>query len=223
MCAAPDGGRIAARLSGGGVLAWSLPDGERIAEHEASLLARGIAFLPDGSTLITGDDAALMTWGGDVPEPPAGGFVPSFPARLAPKRSTLTIDDVDRIPWLAHVDLDAWPGPEDAAVSALSRYEAELAAPVERAIRGLHRDDVRAHAEEIGARVRASTNIPYDPGEDPWHPPTAAVDTAVYVAETLAGYVALDWPVPDDLQTLWAWYEAGRWPGAVSDGTLVVY
>ena len=97
-------------------------------------------------------------------------------------------------------------------LSALNRYEVELAAPVERAIRGLHRDDVRAHAEEIGARVRASTNVAYDPDEDPWHPPTAAVDTAVYVAETLAGYVGLGWPVPDDLRTLWAWYETGRWP-----------
>ena len=108
-------------------------------------------------------------------------------------------------------------------LSALNRYEVELAAPVERAIRGLHRDDVRAHAEEIGAHVRASTNVAYDPDEDPWHLPTAAVDTAVYVAETLAGYVGLGWPVPDDLRTLWAWYETGRWPGAISDGALVVY
>ena len=149
--------------------------------------------------------------------------MPTFPARFAPKPATPLLAAVESISWLAHADLDAWPGPEDADVSALNRYEVELAAPVERAIRGLHRDDVRAHAEEIGARVRASTDVAYDPDEDPWHPPTAAVDTAVYVAETLAGYVGLGWPVPDDLRTLWAWYETGRWPGAISDGALVVY
>lgn len=143
------------------------------------------------------------------------------PARFAPRPATPLLAAVESIPRLAHADLDAWPGPEDADVSALNRYEVELAAPVERAIRGLHRDDVRAHAEEIGARVRASTNVPYDPDGAPWHPPTAAVELAV--AETLVGYVGLGWPVPDDLRTLWAWYEAGRWPGAVSDGALVVY
>ena len=217
VCAAPDGRRIAARLSGGGVLVWS--DGERIGEHEASLLARGIAFA--GETLVTGDDAALMTWGGGVPEPDPALFVPTFRARFARRSATPLLAAVESIPWLAHADLDAWPGPEDPAVAALNRYEVELAAPVERAIRGLHRDDVRAHAEEIGARVRSAA--PYEATEDPWHPPTASVEIAGYVAETLAGYVGLGWPVPDDLLTLWAWYEEGRWPGAVRDGALVVY
>jgi hypothetical protein len=80
---------------------------------------------------------------------------------------------------------------------------------------------VEAAGERV--RARARTAVAYDPEEDPWHAPTSAVHLAAYVAETLAGFVALGWSVPDDLRTLWAWYEAGRWPGAVSDGRLVVY
>jgi len=51
----------------------------------------------------------------------------------------------------------------------------------------------------------------------------AVSDPRPHPAPVLAGYVGLGWPVPDDLLTLWAWYEEGRWPGAVRDGALVVY
>jgi hypothetical protein len=39
---------------------------------------------------------------------------------------------------------------------------------------------------------------------------------------TIAAYAAFGRPVPQDLRTLWAWFEAGHWPCGVRAGRLVV-
>jgi hypothetical protein len=245
---APDGERVAARLSEGAVLVWSWPGGDRIAEHDADRMGRGVCFSPGGALLAAGDDAALMTWGEGVPEPAPERFVPGDVAAFggtAPPSAldwdALTVDAVEQVaraaPWMTRLgapidgrapqlgDWDEWPGPEDPACAELHHREGALRAAVDRAVRGLRRADVAARADTLGDLVsdRARTAVPYDPDGDPWHGPTMCVHEAGYVAGVLAGYAALGWPVPADLRALWSWYEAGHWPCAVRGGWLVVY
>ena len=198
---APAGDRVAARQSEGLIAVWSWPDGERLLSDSAERMAGGVAF--DGDVLVTGDDAALMTWGEGIPAPAPERFVPHFerifegsapPSSLDWER--LTVEAVEAaaraIPWLERLgaptefdaerigDWDGWHGPEDRATAAYDARLLALRVAVKRAVRGLERPEVIERMEAVGAIVheRASAAVPYDPEEDPWHAPTNATWSA---------------------------------------------
>jgi hypothetical protein len=246
VAAAADGTRLAARQYEGAIGVWSWPDGERVLSGKADRMADGLAFA--GDVLVTGDDAALMTWGKGIPAPAPGRFVPRFerefegsapPSALDWER--LSVEAVEAaaraIPWLRHLgaassydaelipDWDGWHGPEDRETARFDARLLALRVAVDRAVRGLERPDVAERAKTVGEIVHASAAaaVPFDPEEDPWHPPTNATGSAAYVAETLTGYAAFGWPVPDDLRAIWSWHEAGHWPCAMAGRRLLVY
>jgi hypothetical protein len=248
LALAPDGRRLAARLWEGAIVVWSWPAGERIASGTTERMARGLAF--DGSVLVAGDDAALMTWGEGVPAPAPERFVLQFETTFdgEPPPSSLDWDRLSveaveaaarAIPWLRRLgeeesydagaqrirDWGGWHGPEDRDTAAFDGRLLAFRVAVDRAVRGLERAGVGERMQAVGEVVheRAASAVPFDPEEDPWHGPTNATGAAAYVAETLVGYAAFGWPVPADLRAIWSWYEAGHWPCAVNDRRLVVY
>ena len=246
VAVAPDGARLAVRQWEGAITVWSWPEGVRLASDKTDRMARGVVF--DGPVVVAGDDAALMALGEGVPAPAPERFVPRLDPTIdgeAPPSSLdwdrLTVEAVEAVvrtvPWLRHLgaassydaelipDWDGWHGPEDRETAVFDQRLLKLRVQVDRAVRGLERPDVAARVKAVGEIVheRAASAVPYDPEEDPWHPPTNATGAASYVAETLTGYAAFGWPVPADLRAIWSWYEAGHWPCAMAGSRLLVY
>lgn len=108
---------------------------------------------------------------------------------------------------------EEWPGPEEWNVAELSERLQELydtvfsdAADEEAAPISL-RDAIR-----VIVFRRATHAVPYDPNEDPWHGPTAAVRQAAWTAEYIGMCLQLGRPVPAEIQSQWEWFERGHWP-----------
>jgi hypothetical protein len=122
---------------------------------------------------------------------------------------------------------DDWPGPEEPAVLELFAREHEL---YERIIDERDADD---GLMGLSKRVRktvmrsASNNVPFDPDEDPWHAPSAAVWQAAYITELIALCLQTGRDVPPGLHEQWNWFVRGHWPAGCASlddpGWLLVY
>ena len=155
------------------------------------------------------------------------------------------VAEVKSIPWLKNVGKpfplgatakilqrwEDWPGPEEPAVLELSTRFQHLYDQViaESRSRGLDLSDLCKQVHEIVFDC-ASRAVPYDPKQDCYHGPTAAVWQAASTAELLAMCVAMGRSIPDDLQEQWKWFVNGHWPAAYSSvraneqlGPLLVY
>jgi len=105
-----------------------------------------------------------------------------------------------------------WPGPENAAVEAFALAQQDMkdrifaGAPAAAGLPALF--------DRVNTQVMAQARrcVPFDPGQDAWHAPTLCVWAAGFTAALVACVLACDWPVPDDLAEVWAWFEAGHWP-----------
>jgi hypothetical protein len=64
---------------------------------------------------------------------------------------------------------------------------------------------------------RATLLVPYDPDEDAWHPPTAAVWDAAWTACLVALHIQTGRPVPQLLAVRWKWFLGGHWPCSYTD------
>jgi hypothetical protein len=125
------------------------------------------------------------------------------------------------------LDWDDWPGPEEPAVEKLTYQQQELL------------DRIMAEtneSEELGAlwdRVyetvfqRASPRVPYDPDQDAWHAPTAAVWSANWTAGLVALCLRTGRELPPELREQWRWFIRGHWPAGYASlddpGWLLVY
>ena len=111
-----------------------------------------------------------------------------------------------------------WPGPEDLASSLL--YEDQQAifdsfctesGQLAPALQTMW-DTVRKFVE-----TRASQLVPYDPEEDAWYPPNAAVWSAAWTAALIAIHLEDSRAISQSLQVQWSWYACGHWPCSYSD------
>lgn len=136
-------------------------------------------------------------------------------------------DGLDRVPWLVNLgadpaadadvicirSFDAWLGPEDEGTALLNE---RLMGWKDALDAGAPDPAWPARADRIGASVhtRASWNVAFDPAEDPWYGPNAAVASAAFVSTLLAQHLAHRRPIPDELFEVWGWYARGHWPAA---------
>jgi hypothetical protein len=148
-----------------------------------------------------------------------------------PAGSSSTIDgflaQLRGIPWFANLGR---PSPEDSAVGRIDRWE-DWPGPEEPSVAALHerqqemydsimrepeipRDDLRALWDRIHAVVfeSATPRVPYDPDQDSWHGPSAAVWHAAWTAGLVGLYLRSGRPIPPDLQEQWSWFVRGHWP-----------
>ena len=122
-----------------------------------------------------------------------------------------------------------WPGPEEWNVAELAQRQQEL-------YDGLFGDaaDQESPQKSLWDAVhvivfrRATEFVPYDPNEDPWHGPTAAVWQAAWTAGLIALCLQLGQEIPPEIQSQWTWFERGHWPCGYDPnqrdlGRLLVY
>lgn len=131
------------------------------------------------------------------------------------------------IPWFRQLgepdalDVDAtgihdwheWPGPESPEVDALgSRTQAWYDALMGGA--GPRRQAAQALWDQTHQVVieHARKAVPYDPEEDTWHGPTAAVWFAAWVSATIACSLLLCHDIPSEALDHWHWFIKGHWP-----------
>lgn len=149
------------------------------------------------------------------------------------------------IPWFARVGRtdpsdsrvvrlsrwEDWPGPQEPSIAVLNERQQAL----HDAILGEAGDragDLRDLWDRVQAIVldAASRLVPFDPDEDTWHAPTAAVWQAAWTAGLVALCLASGRAVPLDLLEQWDWFARGHWPCGYADlgpddqvGPLLVY
>ena len=125
---------------------------------------------------------------------------------------------------------DEWPGPEDPSVNELALGQQALYDGLLETA-GEKRQEFLALWDRIQETVfrAARTRVPYDPEEDCYHGPTAALWQAAWTAGLIGWCLYVGQPVPGDLREQWQWYLAGHWPAGYSwlsddkPGPLLVY
>jgi hypothetical protein len=124
-----------------------------------------------------------------------------------------------------------WPGPEEPSVFELAHRQQALYDEIMRAV-GHHREQLLALWERIHAAVfrLAAAEVPYDPQQDAWHAPTAAVWQAAWTAGLVGLCLQSGRPIPPELQEQWRWFVRGHWPAGFASvrggdqlGPLLVY
>lgn len=125
---------------------------------------------------------------------------------------------------------DDWPGPEEPAILELSSRQQELFDEIMEGA-GEQAPQLKMAWDEVHAVVfrTASVRVPYDPAEDAWHGPTAAVWQAAWTAGLIALCLQTSRPIPAELEEQWSWYVRGHWPSGYASwtddglGPLLVY
>jgi hypothetical protein len=133
--------------------------------------------------------------------------------------------EVQAVPWFSNLGQpipesnvpriykwDEWPGPLDDEILECSlrqqRLYDQIMGPSE-APETLQRiwDDIHALVfRDAAPKVR------FDPLEDAWHAPSAAVWHAAWTAGLIGLCLQTGHPIPDDLQEQWQWFLKGHWP-----------
>ncbi len=145
---------------------------------------------------------------------------------------------LDQIPWLDNLgkphpqdktvcrilDWDMWLGPEDSAVTLMTEVSVYWQEQLAQAVGDP--EALSRHWDPIESRVLAlaQAHVPYEPDQDPWYAPNAAVWSAAWFA-ALAGcwlwqFGDLSLPWLDKVETqnqwrldlIWGWFAAGHWP-----------
>ena len=124
-----------------------------------------------------------------------------------------------------------WPGPEEPSVSELAFRQQALYDDLMRAA-GEDREQLSAFWDRIHTVVFrvAAPAVPYDPQQDTWHAPTAAVWQAAWTAGLMGLCLQVRRPIPPDLLEQWEWFVRGHWPAGYASvsadgrlGLLLVY
>jgi hypothetical protein len=58
----------------------------------------------------------------------------------------------------------------------------------------------------------AASRVPYDPTEDYYHAPNAAVWEAAWTAGLVGLCLQTGRPIPPELREVWSWFARGHWP-----------
>jgi len=164
----------------------------------------------------------------------ASGTRRSGPRILDPRTETAEsfVTGLLSVPWFVNIgfdddadgrvcrirSFDEWPGPEDITGELLAERCGRWADALESLP---PKDEWPALDRRVTDIVttRASWNVPYDPNEDPWHPPTACVGHAAFVSALLTRHLLLQQPFPDELLDMWAWFGRGHWPAAYDESS----
>ena len=164
------------------------------------------------------------------------GNVPSPDEFLVRLREVPWFADIGRpMPAVSRVERierwEEWPGPEEESVAILhEKHQALYDSIIEAA--GPSRDRLLAMWDRIHFLVFevAAPRVPYDPDQDSWHGPSAAVWQAAWTAGLVGLCLLSTRPVPPALQEQWGWFMRGRWPCGYASvgpngtvGPLVVY
>lgn len=141
---------------------------------------------------------------------------------------------------------EGWPGPEEPSVAVFhdrlqSLYDEITQAvgeDMQRPFNGVVRrydeftQDVRQGLPGLWDRIHtvvlriASRAVPFDPEQDAWHAPTAAVWQAAVTAGLLGLCLQTGRPVPAELEEQFDWFARGHWPcgyAGRTDRRLVVF
>jgi hypothetical protein len=124
-----------------------------------------------------------------------------------------------------------WPGPGDPSVHELCERQQALYDDILREAAACQEQLLvlwdRIHS--IVFRLAAPA-VPYDPNQDSWHAPTAAVWQAAWTAGLIGLCLQSVRPIPPWLQEQWEWFVRGHWPSGYSStrganqlGVLLVY
>ena len=152
------------------------------------------------------------------------GLIPTDPSRMSPEEF---LRSLAQVPWFGRLgepsprdhqvarirDWHEWPGPESPQVRELGprtqAWHDELTEGT-----GPRKPEVEALWEQIRRVVfeRACGAVPYDPGEDTWHGPTAAVWQAAWVAGVVGCSLLLEREIPSEAIAQWSWFVEGHWP-----------
>lgn len=150
------------------------------------------------------------------------------------------LNELETIPWFAklgdplpagsdHKQIqgwDDWPGPEEESVEEIGYWQQLLREDLMDHPESTSLSGLWDRIEEVVLRV-AVRNVPYDPEEDAWHGPNAAVWHAAFTAGLMGLCVFLRQEPPSELDQLWRWFVAGHWPcdwdGEYPYGKPIVY
>ncbi|HLN27892.1 MAG TPA: hypothetical protein VK395_09115 [Gemmataceae bacterium] len=122
-----------------------------------------------------------------------------------------------------------WPGPEDPSVSSMADREQALYDELMEIASQQNKEKGLEFWNEVQDTVlrAVGTAVPYDPNQDTWHAPTAAVWGAIWTAGLVGLCRLLQHPVPQDQQAQWNYFLQGHWPcaweGDYPEGRMVVY
>lgn len=150
---------------------------------------------------------------------------------VKPAEETRPVEDflaeVESLPWFRNIGSptppdsgvkriyrwEDWPGPEEPSVFELAHRHQALYDDVMRAAEG-QREQLSGLWNRIHAIVFrvAAPAVPYDPQQDTWHAPTAAVWQAAWTAGLVGLCLQSGRAIPPDLQEQWGWFVRGHWP-----------
>jgi hypothetical protein len=149
---------------------------------------------------------------------------PTDPSRLSPEEF---LRSLALVPWFSRLgepsprdhqvarirDWHEWRGPRSPQVQALGpRSQVWYDELIEAA--GPRKQEVEALWERIRLAVfeHACGAVPFDPEEDTWHGPTAAVWHAAWVAGVVGCSILLGREIPSEAMDQWGWLVEGHWP-----------
>ena len=116
---------------------------------------------------------------------------------------------------------DDWPGPQSPLVELIHTQHQDLYDEL------LARSGNGPALEAVFDRIRdrvlalAGARVPYDPAEDAWHPPSAAVWHAAWTAGLMALCISEGRTRPPELASQWMWFTRGHWPAAYAREALL--
>jgi hypothetical protein len=123
---------------------------------------------------------------------------------------------------------EEWPGPGASSTIGLSYWQQALYDEIMSAS-----DEKRGALAELWNTIQsmvltdAAKAVPYNPNEDAWYAPNAAVWHAAWTAGLVGLHLYLRRSIPKELQEQWNWFAQGHWPyGWLEDfpeRTLLVY
>ena len=138
------------------------------------------------------------------------------------------IDSLSTVPWFSRIgeapadvsritSWDEWPGPEDDFVRSAAMDQQAIYDTFCVAQNGLP-PELQSTWDKVHQSVfdRAAPQVPYDPDEDTWHPPTAAVWDAAWTACLVALHIQTGRAIPQLLHDRWQWFLRGHWPCSYS-------
>jgi hypothetical protein len=124
-----------------------------------------------------------------------------------------------------------WPGPEDPLIAELSLRQQGLYDEImsDATIKPATLSLLWDHIHEVVFRTAAPT-VRFDPQQDSWYGPSAAVWQAAWTAGLMVLCLYTGRPIPTELREQWEWFVKGHWPSGYADmgskgepGRLLVY